>query len=84
MIYVFIKREKEKTICIYRFSNGVREEQYMMLESLYLQITLVNIFTSIYIYLYLYIYIYLCRWQKVEVHITYDIKLKNIIERFIQ
>ena len=82
MIYVFIKREKEKTICIYRFSNGVREEQYMMLESLYSQITLVSIFTSIYIYIH--IYIYTSRWLKVEVHITYDIKLKNIIERFIQ
>ena len=58
MIYVFIKREKEKTICIYRFSNGVREEQYMMLESLYLQITLVSIFTSIDIYIYIYISTY--------------------------
>lgn len=55
-ICIYQKR-KRKTICIYRFSNGVREEQYMMLESLYLQITLVSIFTSIYIYLYIDTYI---------------------------
>ena len=55
------KKEKRKPICIYRFSNWVEEEQYMVLESLYLQIPLVNIFISI--------YIYSCGWLKFEVHI---------------
>jgi hypothetical protein len=80
MLYVFIKREREKPIYIYRFSNWVGEEQYMLLESLYLQIPLISIFTYIYVYRYTYPY----RWLKFEVHITYDIILKKIIERFIQ
>ena len=73
MIYVFIKRQKEKPICIYRFSNGVRQEQYMVLKRLYLQIILVSIFISVYIYLCIDIYIYSSRWLKVEVHIIYMI-----------
>jgi hypothetical protein len=52
MIYIY--QEKEQFV-YYRFSSGIREEQYVVLESLYLQMALVNIFAYIYTYIPLYI-----------------------------
>jgi hypothetical protein len=78
-------------ICIYQvkeqfvhywFSNRVREEQCVLLERLYLQMTLVvYIFTYIYIYIFVYISSHVD--GKVEAYITCNIKLNNIKERFI-
>jgi hypothetical protein len=50
-----IYQEKEQQFVHYRFSNGVREQQYILLESLYLQMPLDGIFKYIYTFIYLYI-----------------------------
>jgi hypothetical protein len=46
---------RERTICILSVFKRIREEQYVVLESLYLQMALVNIFAYIYTYIPLYI-----------------------------
>jgi hypothetical protein len=51
---ICIYQEKEQQFVHYRFSNGVREQQYILLESLYLQMRLDGIFKYIYIHLYIY------------------------------
>jgi hypothetical protein len=43
---ICIYQEKEQQFVHYRFSNGTREQQYILLESLYLQMPLVDIFTD--------------------------------------
>jgi hypothetical protein len=50
---ICIYQNREKTNLYISVSNGVSEEQYVVLESLYVLIPLVSIFTSIYIDVYL-------------------------------
>jgi hypothetical protein len=50
---------RERTICILSVFKRIREEQYVVLESLYLQMALVDIFAYIYRYSFIYIDIYM-------------------------
>jgi hypothetical protein len=77
---ICIYQEKEQQFVHYRFPNGTREQQYILLESLYLQMLLVGIFTYIYIYIFINIATHI--YGKVEAYIIYNIILKNIIETF--
>jgi hypothetical protein len=54
---ICIYHNREKTNLYISVSNGVSEEQYVVLESLYLLIPLVSIFASIYIYIYIDVYL---------------------------
>ena len=60
-----IYQEKEQQFVLYRFSNGVREQQYILLESLYLQMPLDGIFKYIYTFIYLYVLL-LIRWLRLN------------------
>jgi hypothetical protein len=71
-ICIYQKRKRKTNLYISIFKWGTTR-QYMVLESLYLQVTLVNIFICIDMYIHILIYIYPYRWLKVEVHNTYDI-----------
>jgi hypothetical protein len=60
-----IYQEKEQQFVHYRFSNRVREQQYILLESLYLQMPLDGIFKYIYTFIYLYVLL-LIRWLRLN------------------